>query len=327
MKLATFSHKGVNRIGVILESASHILDLAEADPSRAAFQSMQALIEAGPAGLDLARHLVERCADDPRCVLELSVVQLLAPVPRPIQIRDFSVFPGHIKNAPAGMARLAAWDRGDYAAAAAVHPLPEVPDIYRQRPIYCYTNRLNVVGPDSDIIWPRYSKIMDFELEFGIFIGKGGKNIIADDAADHIFGYTVYNDFTARDTQRVEMGGMFGPAKGKSFDCGNAMGPWIVTADELQHPWALTMAVRVNGETWATGTSAEMLHSFDEMIAFVSRDETLFPGEFFGSGTICNGCGLEQGRFLNHGDVVEVEVQGIGTLRNRVLRHAVSNEP
>jgi 2-keto-4-pentenoate hydratase/2-oxohepta-3-ene-1,7-dioic acid hydratase in catechol pathway len=101
---------------------------------------------------------------------------------------------------------------------------------------------------------------------------------------------------------------------------GNAIGPWIVTADEIPDPYSLKMSVRVNGETWTTATPADHLHSFEDMIAYVSVDETLYPGEIFGSGTMSNGCGLELDRFLQDGDVIELEVEKIGVLRNKVVR-------
>jgi 2-keto-4-pentenoate hydratase/2-oxohepta-3-ene-1,7-dioic acid hydratase in catechol pathway len=113
-----------------------------------------------------------------------------------------------------------------------------------------------------------------------------------------------------------------GPAKGKSFDTGNAIGPWIVTRDEIPDAKALAVSVRVNGENWGRNTTAGMIHSFEDMIAFVSHDETLYPGEFLGSGTIGGCCGLESDRWLKDGDLVEVEVEKIGVLRNRVRRRA-----
>jgi 2-keto-4-pentenoate hydratase/2-oxohepta-3-ene-1,7-dioic acid hydratase in catechol pathway len=114
------------------------------------------------------------------------------------------------------------------------------------------------------------------------------------------------------------MSGQLGPAKGKDFDTGNAMGPWIVTADELADPYDLTMIARVNGEEWGRGHSSTMHWRFDDLLSFISRSETIHPGEFFGSGTVGNGCGLEQLRFLKPGDVVELEVERIGVLRNRI---------
>jgi 2-keto-4-pentenoate hydratase/2-oxohepta-3-ene-1,7-dioic acid hydratase in catechol pathway len=312
MKLATYLHEGAAQVGVVL--ADRVLGLADAG-----FHSMMTLIEAGPAGLERVRRLVAEQGEEPAGSVPLGQVTLLAPVPVPAQIRDFSVFPKHIRQSSAGMMRLAALAKGDNAAAEAVQVPEEVPSVYRRQPVYYFSNRFSVVGPEANIVWPRYSKVMDFELEFGVFIGPGGKNIARGDAARHIFGYTIYNDFSARDAQLKEMQSRLGPTKGKSFDSGNAMGPWIVTPDEMPDMRRVKMSVRVNGETWASGSSADMLHDFADMIEWVSRDETLYPGEFFGSGTMGNGCGLEQGRFLADGDMVEAEVDGIGVLRNRVV--------
>jgi 2-keto-4-pentenoate hydratase/2-oxohepta-3-ene-1,7-dioic acid hydratase in catechol pathway len=161
---------------------------------------------------------------------------------------------------------------------------------------------------------------MDYELEFGIITKNKGANIPVSQAKDHIFGFTIFNDFSARDAQRLEMEGRLGPAKGKSFDGGNVMGPWIVTPDEIGDPYNLKMEVRVNGEVRSKGVSEGMLSSFEEIIAHITQDETLMPGEFIGSGTVGNGCGLELGWFLEHGDTVELEVEKIGILKNRVER-------
>ena len=124
-----------------------------------------------------------------------------------------------------------------------------------------------------------------------------------------------------------EMQGQLGPTKGKDFDTGNIMGPWLVTADEVPDPYNLTMVARVNGEEWSRGNSGTMHHKFEDMIAHVSADETLHAGEFFGSGTVGNGCGLEQGRFLKPNDVVELEIDGLGVLRNRFVKLVVTNRP
>jgi 2-keto-4-pentenoate hydratase/2-oxohepta-3-ene-1,7-dioic acid hydratase in catechol pathway len=195
-----------------------------------------------------------------------------------------------------------------------------VPRVWYERPIFYHPNRLAVCGPEADIPWPAYSEVMDFELEFGCYIGKPGKDIPRARAREHIFGYTIFNDFSARDEQAREMPGQLGPGKGKDFDRSNAMGPCLVTSDEMPDPYRLEMRVRVNGEEWGRGSSADMHWKFEDCIAHASRGETLHTGEFFGSGTVGGGCGLEQGRFLSHGDVVELEVEGIGILRNRVVR-------
>jgi len=157
-------------------------------------------------------------------------------------------------------------------------------------------------------------------LEFGFFIGKGGRDIPNDQALEHIFGYSIFNDISARDTQAVEMLGGLGPAKGKDFDTGNIIGPCITTADEI-NPYNLTMIARVNGEEWSRGSSSTMHWKFEDLISYVSKSETLYPGEFFGSGTVGGGCGLELERYLAQGDVIELEVEGIGILRNRIIKH------
>jgi 2-keto-4-pentenoate hydratase/2-oxohepta-3-ene-1,7-dioic acid hydratase in catechol pathway len=329
MKLATYRDGAEAKVGAVHGGDKRLLDLAAAAQRNgspvAAFGSMLALIDAGPAALDTARQLVERYADDSELNRDIGSVQLLSPVPEPRQMRDFSVYPSHIRNAPAGMQRYMARQRGDNSAAAAVISAPDVPPVYRAQPIYYKANRFSVIGTEETVRWPRYSKLMDFELEFGIFLGRGGSNIARQEARSHIFGFTIFNDFSARDAQQMEMQGMLGPCKGKDFDTGNAIGPWLVTADEIADPYSLAVAVRVNGETWSSGSSAGMLHDFEDMIAFVSRDETLHAGEFFGSGTVNDGCGLELDRFLKHGDVVEIEVEGIGVLRNTVLRQDQAN--
>ncbi|WP_244564165.1 fumarylacetoacetate hydrolase family protein [Rhizobium sp. RU36D] len=280
---------------------------------------MLQLIEAGEQGLAEASAALADTERTGRHLVASDLVTLHAPLPVPAQIRDFSVFPDHIRQAPSGMARIAARRSGNLAALETIKPLADIPPVYLQQPIYYITNRFSVVGPDADVVWPAYSRIMDFELEFAAVIGRKGRDIAREDALAHVFGYMIYNDFSARDTQNIEMQGMLGPAKGKSFDGGNAMGPWLVTADEIPDPQNLKMSVRVNGEIWAEGSSADMLHGVADMIAYVSRHETIYPGEVFGSGTMGNGCGLEVDRYLAHGDVVTLSVEGLGELSNRVV--------
>jgi len=203
-------------------------------------------------------------------------------------------------------------------------PLEELPAVYRDLPIYYITNRFTVVGPGATVQWPRYSKLMDYELEVGVVTRRTRSNIPVHEAGAHIFGYTIFNDFSARDRQAVEMQGRLGPAKGKSFDGSNALGPWIVTPDELGDPQTLNVEVRVNGETRAKGDTRGMLFSFEELIAYASQDETIHAGEFFGSGTVGNCCGLEIGRFLDNGDTIELHVDRIGVLTNTVVRQSAT---
>ncbi len=317
MKLATFiSPTGAQALGSVSVAGTDgaaveiVTDLASAHERlhgdrAAAVDSMLALIEAGPRGIVLAAALQRDAPAE--CRHPLSSVRLLAPLPQPPQIRDFMCFEEHVKGSFAQAAKLTG-------------KVFEVPAVWYQQPIYYKANRFAVNGPDADVVWPAYSQVMDYELELACVIGAGGRDISRERAAEHIFGYTIFNDASARDAQLVEMAGQLGPAKGKDFDTGNVLGPWIVTAEELGDPYSLQMVARVNGEEWSRGSSGSIHHRFEDMIEHVSRAETLHAGEILGSGTVGTGCGLELGRFLSDGDVVELEIKRIGVLRNRFVR-------
>jgi len=322
MKLATYrTGSDAARIAIVHGDGTRLFDLAAAasrsGAGTAPFASMLALIDAGDAGLEQAARLFEAHGQDPALSAAIGDVELLAPLPEPRQMRDGMSYETHIRQSGRGMRQL--MSGGDMAALAS-EPLAPLADIYRQIPIYYITNRMIVRGPGATITWPRYSKVMDYELEYGVVIGRTGANVSAAKARDHIFGYTIFNDFSARDQQGKEMPGFLGPAKGKSFDGANVLGPWIVTKDEIPDPYSLRAAVRVNGETRCESTTAGMLFSFEEILAHMSQDETVHAGEFIGSGTIGNGCGLETGHFLADGDVVELEFEKIGILKNKVVR-------
>lgn len=309
MKLTTFETNGTRHIGAVLSDGKSIADFTAAS-SAPHFRDMLALIDGGAAALEEARSLEK----SGKHTIAFSSVKLLAPVPEPRQMRDFLVFEMHLRQARANRYLFTGGERGDPAKM-------EIPKVWYQQPIYYKCNRFSVVGTGHDVRWPLESKMLDYELEFGIFLGKGGVNIKKENARSHIFGFCIFNDVSARDIQMPEMSGQLGPCKGKDFDTGNVMGPWLVTADEVKDPYNLTMTARVNGEEWSRGNSGTMHHKFEDIIAHVSRDETVHPGEFFGSGTVGNGCGLEQGRFLKPGDVVELEVEGLGVLRNRFVKN------
>ena len=326
MKLATFTSGGQERVGIVHSGDARLFDVAAAasrqGSANPAFASMLDLIDAGPRALEQAAAIFDKHGKDDALSVAIEGVELLAPIPEPRQMRDGMSFPLHILQAPRGQLKLAARAKNDMAELARLNaePLGELPEVYRKQPIYYITNRFSVRGTNTTVKWPRYSQVMDYELEFGIITKNKGANISAAKARDHIFGYTIFNDFSARDAQRIEMEGRLGPAKGKSFDGGNVMGPWIVTPDEIGDPYKLKMEVRVNGKMRSQGVSDGMLFSFEEIIAHVTQDETLMPGEFIGSGTVGNGCGLEIGWYLEHGDAIELEVEKIGILKNRVER-------
>jgi 2-keto-4-pentenoate hydratase/2-oxohepta-3-ene-1,7-dioic acid hydratase in catechol pathway len=321
MKLATFiAADGEQRIGAVDTNTKLITDLQGAHTalfSQASpfFNDMLSLIDGGDAALQLARDVVAKQAGN----IALESVKLLAPVPVPPQLRDCNNFEQHMRDARWGMEQLKANIAGKPVPVreevqGQIHPVN-----FKQITFYI-SNRFSVVGPEAQVEWPVYSKWMDYEGEFGIFIGKRGRDISKANAMDHIFGYTIFNDFSARDQQAEEMEARMGPTKGKSFDTGNAMGPWIVTKDELPDYRALQVTVRVNGKVYGSNTTAGMIHSFEDIVAYISRNETLYPGEFIGSGTIGGCSGMETSQWLQDNDVVEVEFSGIGVLRNKLVR-------
>jgi len=223
--------------------------------------------------------------------------ELLAPL-RPRSLRDFLTFEGHLNNALSRLGR----------------PIPEewfdVPAYYKGMPD-------TVIGPDAVIPWPSYSDRLDHELELAAVIGREGSDITREHALEHVFGWTIWNDVSARDVQVRELPIGMGPAKAKDWDGSNVLGPCIVTADELDGT-NVRMAVRINGETWGEDTSANMHHTFADLISYASQAQRLYPGEVLGSGTAAGGSGIELDRRLEEGDVVELEVEGIGVLKNTI---------
>lgn len=327
MRLITFEHEGRRRAGAFIDGDTRVVDLAAAHWLKHSEQAPEladilALIEGGDDALDKAMEAVKSAPE--QAILDRAAVTLKAPIQPPPQMRDCSCFELHLRQCYSAAREMRAKAKGveviqDTGPSEAEQ---RILDLFAKQPIYYKANRFSVIGSEESVIWPSYSRMMDFELEYGVYIKKAARNVPVEKARDYIFGYTIYNDFSARDAQALEMIGQLGPAKGKDFDTGNAMGPCIVTADEMANPYDLTMIARVNGEEWGRGNTSTMHWRFEDLIAFISRSETLHPGEFLGSGTIGNGCGLEAQRFLSPGDVVELEVEGIGILRNRIDREA-----
>jgi len=317
MKLLTFKQQGAEYLGALTDTG--VVNLSAAAPEDRAFSSMQQFIEAGQPALDRAYALL---ASGPASTPS-DQVDWLAPLPLPAQIRDCLGFEEHLKNAFESAIKLSAMAADDPVKAEQEFRASSrftVPEVWYQQPLYYKANRFSVAPSGKDVVWPAYSEVMDFELEMACIIGKKGKDISKVNAEDHIFGYTIYNDFSARDAQMLESLGMLGPAKGKDFDDSIILGPVIVTADELDDPYNLRMQARVNGETWCDSNSNTIHWKFSDMIAHISKSETLYPGEVIGSGTVGLGCGLEHLRFLNDGDIVELEVEKIGVISNKVIR-------
>lgn len=258
-------------------------------------------------------------------ILPAGKANFLAPLPVPESIRDAMAFEDHIINCirAAGLGPLGPVDAFIERRLGRGYTLARFLNrAWYRLPVYYKSNRFSVVGHEAEVRMPAYTRKFDYELEWGVVIGKPGRDIPEEKAHEHIAGYTLFNDFSARDMQGREMGGRLGPAKGKDFDTGNAIGPWLVTPEDIPDPYAVTMTASVNGEEWSRETSADMHWSFERIIAHISQSETLHPGEFIGSGTCSgpqgSGCGLELGRFLQAGDMVELWAEPIGTLRNHV---------
>jgi 2-keto-4-pentenoate hydratase/2-oxohepta-3-ene-1,7-dioic acid hydratase in catechol pathway len=289
VRLVTYARDGGRRLGALLDD--RVFDLPDLVREPGFPQTMEALVEQGPAALELARRALE--GDVASSTVRRP--QLLVPI-LPASLRDFLAFEDHVK---AGSAR-----RGE-----------TVPEAWYEMPIYYKGNHRSVYGPDEKVPYPSFTEELDYELEVACVLGSRGRDLSEVQAADAIFGYTLMNDWSARDIQRKEMAVRLGPAKGKDF--ATSLGPCIVTPDELD-PATLRLTARVDGEVWSEGSLGDAHWTFPQMIAHVSRDEDVWPGDVYGSGTFGGGCGLDLGRFLEPGQVVELEAEDIGVLRNTV---------
>jgi 2-keto-4-pentenoate hydratase/2-oxohepta-3-ene-1,7-dioic acid hydratase in catechol pathway len=258
------------------------------------------------AGARLAAETEPRGVRGARLTFAESEVKWLAPVPRPPMIRDGILLLDHYR---VGMEKLFKIGENE-----------RVPEAARSMPIFWKPSRAAVAGHREPIRWPKYGARLDYEFELGLYIGKKGKDIPAERAAEHIAGYTIFNDLGLRDVQPAELSLRMGPAKAKDFDTSKIMGPCLVTADELLNPDNLRIVTRVNGETWFDGRLSGWAFTFAEFIAYVSRDETVNVGDFFGSGPPAHSVGFEIDRWVKPGDVVECEMEGIGILSNTIVR-------
>ncbi|HZC25697.1 MAG TPA: fumarylacetoacetate hydrolase family protein, partial [Actinopolymorphaceae bacterium] len=267
-----------------------------------------AFIDGGAPTLDTAQAALDNAVgagwerDPTGAVVRIDVeaVFRLPAVPDPPLLRDFLAFEQHLRAIYPRLGR-------------------EIPPQWYEIPAYYKGNPAAVGAHGDDVPLPPYADTLDLEFEFAAVIGPGGVDIPEERGLDHVFGWTIYDDFSARAIQAQEMAVGLGPAKGKDFLRGHVLGPCLVTADEVPDPYALSMTARVNGETWTHASSADMTWRFEQMIAHASRGERVRAGEVFGSGTVGGGSGAEQGRTLAVGDVVELEVERLGVLRNRIV--------
>jgi 2-keto-4-pentenoate hydratase/2-oxohepta-3-ene-1,7-dioic acid hydratase in catechol pathway len=336
MKLVTFvDASGLDCLGVLHpEDEQRVIDLRQeaaiapislrnAALRPGALDSLQQFIEAGDAALALAREIVASTSPDAAQLLSASGLKLRAPIPQPVQFRDCLLFEEHLVNSFAALRQTLADQAPDPVAALQefeARGLYRVPQVWYEMPVYYKVNRFSFIGPGDQIVWPSYTERLDYELEYACVLSRKLKDATLEEAESAIFGYTIFNDVSARDIQSREMQAQLGPAKGKDFDTGNIIGPCIVTKDAFD-PRNARMSARINGQLVCEGNTGTARWSFPQVIVHASRSETLMPGEFFGSGTVGGGCALENGRFLAPGDVIEFEVEGIGILRNTVVRH------
>ena len=240
--------------------------------------------------------------------IDLNDAHLLPPVPSPTSFRDFYAFEQHVK------------------AARKLRGLDMNPDWYKI-PIFYFSNTTSLYGHKEDIPYPKETKELDFELELAVIIANGGKNIDKKDANELIAGYTILNDWSARDLQREEMQMNLGPAKGKDF--ANSFGPYMVTPDELNNNWEndkmnLRMTCHLNDKLISDGNTNDLYHSFPTMIQRASMNVDLKPGDYIGSGTVGTGCILElrpetTGGWLKRGDTIRLEIDNIGILENTII--------
>lgn len=229
---------------------------------------------------------------------ELSKTKLEAPLDKIATYRDFYA---HEKHVQTGFKK-----RNE-----------EIPPAWFEIPAYYKGATTGFLGNDDEILWPSYTDVLDYELELGMIVGRDGINIKETNAHQHIFGFTILNDISARDIQRKEMSIRLGPAKGKDF-C-SIIGPVIVTFDEFQNTEPnLLMTAKINGQEWSRGHSGDSRYSWAQMIEHVAKDEWVVAGDLFGSGTVGTGCGLELEKWIKPGDTIELEIEKIGKLTNKV---------
>ncbi len=315
--IGTFTRIGALREGSIADInmayASLLADQGESRPRRLADaqvpSTMLEFLEGGPSAMAAARRALDFVTQGDASitgpagetvVYDAADVHLTAPLPNPASLRDFIAFEDHI------------------AATSKRRGQPIPPEWYKA-PVYYKGNHRTIVGPDHSLPWPLNTHKLDYELELACVIGRNGLDVAERDAAQYIAGYTIMNDFSARDIQFQEMACRLGPAKGKDF--ATAIGPCIVTPDEIADLPSLRMIARINGEVWSQGRFGSIHWSFPQMIEHVSRGEAIYPGDLFGSGTVGGGCGLELDRYLQPGDCIELEIQPIGILRTTIAGH------
>lgn len=323
MKLCTFEiatplgavqRVGVGREGVVVDAtAARVAFLEQTLPPEAAARvgaaqvppDMGSLIGSGPQALRWAEEAVDdalaRREDQTlrgiRIIHSADVVRLLAPVPRPPGISCFVTWSAHIEDSrEKGFAMLRFPSRGSDMRA------------------YYKANPDAVEAPGTVIPRPAYASDIDVECELAAVVGVGGRDMSVEQARDAIVGYTIFNDVSYREIQRREMAFGLGPTKGKDADHSNVLGPWLVTSDEVGDPQDLNMSFVLNGNVISSYHTSKMEWGFADLVAYLSRAQTLYPGQIVTSGAFPGGCGLDAGVRIASGDVVEMRIDKLGAL-------------
>jgi 2-keto-4-pentenoate hydratase/2-oxohepta-3-ene-1,7-dioic acid hydratase in catechol pathway len=264
---------------------------------------MLALLEGGEYTMECAREGLDHVAQSGDGELGGAVirhpvadVRLLAPLPRPNSLRDFLVFEEHLRNCGKTLGRP-----------------DQLPPEWYNLPAHYKGNPDAIYGPEDVVPYPGYTEKLDYELEICAVVGKRGRRVKEADAGAYIAGYTLYNDWSARDIQMRESSVGIGPGIGK--DMASSIGPTIATPEEFSVEDS-KLEARIDGETWSSGTLSNMHFSFEQIIEFITQEADVVPGDLLGSGTIGMGCGFERDRYLTPGMTIELEAEGIGLLRN-----------
>lgn len=301
MKLLSYETDTGPRCGVLRDGL--VVDVSDLISSSGhPVRDVRALLEQGDSPIERVRDALAKGTS--ATTLPLTDVRLRAPIIQPPTVRDFIVYEEH----------------------ATSQGTRDINEVWYRMPVFYFSNPLRIFGTDAEIPFPSASSQFDYELEIGIVIGREGTNVAAAEALDYIAGFTLFNDWSARDLQVDEMAFGLGPAKGK--DTASSIGPWLVTTDELAPHLKdgrldLRCEIRVNGKHWLKdGAAVDAYFTFGDMVERASMDSRIVPGDVIGSGTVGGGSireairkGYDGARFLEPGDVVEHEVEGIGVLR------------
>ncbi|MDA0733408.1 MAG: fumarylacetoacetate hydrolase family protein [Chloroflexi bacterium] len=303
MKLVTYDTGAGPRCGVLRNE--QVVDVTELLGFRQPLRDVQALLETGASAVERVAEALETSSNTLR--FGFSNVRLLAPILQPPTVRDFMIFEEHA-TAQGTRQREEAW--------------------YRM-PIFYFSNPLCIYGPDETIPYPSAAEMLDYELEIACVIGREGRNVPESEALDYIAGFCIFNDWSSRDLQRDESAVGLGPAKGK--DTASSLGPWLVTTDEMASylkdgRLQIKCSAKVNGDFWVKDSDGGLAyHTWGAMVERASKDSRIVPGDVLGCGTVGGGSigeairkGIESARFLQPGDVVEMEAEGLGLLRGTI---------